>query len=155
MKSMRELARRLTIALFKIDEIHLKIDNNRAYSLSESVLMYALDDGKGHSQLQISEEWLIPKTTLNTIVKKWEVEGLLTLSPIAGKRREKEISLTELGRKRVTEDLQMTYRAKEIALQKVMDRYSEVFVDAVEYLGQTLQEAYEQLKQEEEKECKL
>lgn len=42
-------------------------------------LLYALNDGRAHSQKQISEDWLIPKTTINTIVKEFTDIGYVTL----------------------------------------------------------------------------
>ena len=58
-------------------------------------LLYALSDGRPHSQTQVSREWLIPKTTVNTIVKELREKGLLTLSCAPG--REKELLLTPAG----------------------------------------------------------
>lgn len=50
-----------------------------------------------HSQKQICQEWGLPKTTLNTTLKQAEAKGYLTLVPIAGKRRERQICLTAAG----------------------------------------------------------
>ena len=59
------------------------------------ILLYALDDGRPHTQKEICEEWLIPKTTLNTIVRECVKSGYLVLQPGS---REKEIRLTEQGK---------------------------------------------------------
>lgn len=96
--------------------------------------MYALDDGKPHSQREISQEWLVPKTTVNTIVKTWEKEGLLTLTPIPHKRREKYIILTESGREYAKEFMGFIYRAEEKALKRTLDKYSDEFIKGLEFL---------------------
>lgn len=143
MSAMREDARRLTTALFKIDEVYFANAQKNATKESELCLMYALDDGGPHSQRQIAEEWLIPKTTLNTIVKQWEREGLLTLSSMPGKRREMRVSLTEAGRACAKRSLRPVYQAEELALAKTMARYSNEFVEAVEFFGQALKDAFD------------
>ena len=71
-------------------------------------ILYALSDGKGHSQKQISEDWAIPRSTANTIVKELESEGHIMLSQIKGTRRELLISLTPSGKEyagRILSDL--------------------------------------------------
>ena len=95
---MKETARRLNRALFNIDEAYLLSYNKKRVSNAELCVMYALDDGQLHSQKEISEEWLLPKTSVNTIVKRWEKEGYLTMVAIPGKRREMQIVLTDAGR---------------------------------------------------------
>lgn len=60
-------------------------------------LLYALDDGAPHTQKQICEEWLIPKTTINTVVKECVANGYVTLAP-GEHSHEKLICLTERGK---------------------------------------------------------
>ncbi|MBQ2789114.1 MAG: hypothetical protein IJE97_05710 [Thermoguttaceae bacterium] len=146
---MRIEARRLIFALTKIDASYLVNVNNKELSLSEAeyCFMYALDDGLPHSQKEISSEWLIPKTTLNAIAKRWEKAGLLTLEPIPGKRREMRIALTEAGQKYAREILSFIYEAEEKALRQTLKRYSTEFIDALEYFGSRLKEAFEEAKE--------
>ena len=68
MKSIRELSRRLSTAIIRVGGIKKTARTND----SERLLMVALDDGLPHSQRQIADELEISRTTLNTIVKKWE-----------------------------------------------------------------------------------
>ena len=143
MNAARESARRLTTALLKIDEVYFANAQKNATKASELCLMYALDDGNPHSQRQIAEEWLIPKTTINTIVKQWERRGLLTLSSMPGKRREMLLSLTETGKAHVEKQLDLVYWAESQAAAKTMARYSGAFIEAVEYFGQALKEAFD------------
>ncbi len=89
----------------------------RAHVSSPNLLwiLYALNDGARHSQKQICEDWAIPRSTANTLIKDLEGKGYVTLSQIKGERRELLISLTESGKKYadgVLSDLYM--REKEV-----------------------------------------
>lgn len=140
---MRNIARRLILALTNVDEVYLI--NEKKYHLSDTelYLMYALDDNKPHSQKEISSKFLIPKTTLNTLTKKWEKEGLLIQIPIPGKRREMQISLTNTGKNRAKDVLSFIYDIEEKALKKTLEKYSEEFIDAIEFFGTCLKEEFE------------
>lgn len=143
--------RRLNLALYNIDLAYLISERKKHISDSELCLMYALDDGEPHSQKGISEQWLIPKQTINTITKRWESEGLLVQTPIPGKRREMQITLTDSGKKYAKDFLSFVYEAEETALQKTTERYSDSFIDAIEYFGQSLKDAFRKDETDSEK----
>lgn len=95
----REFFYRFGKALYQIDMYYgefAKKKNNT--SPGELWVIYALNDGNEYSQKQISEEWDIPKTTVNYVVKDLETRKLVELVPIQGKRREMVIRLTECGK---------------------------------------------------------
>lgn len=147
---MRKTARRLILALYNIDEVYYLNEGQKKISDAELSVMYALDDGKPHSQREISQEWLVPKTSVNTIVKRWEKEGLLTQTPIPGKRREMHIMLTDAGREYAKDFMSFLYKAEDKALKKTLDKYSEEFIEAIEYFGESLKEAFaEELEAEQ------
>ncbi len=73
-------------------------------------ILYALNDGEGHSQKEICEEWAIPRSTANTIIKDLESKNYLVLSQIKGKRRELSVSLTPRGKEYADEILSDLYR---------------------------------------------
>ena len=141
---MRDIARRLILALYNIDEVYYLNEGRKKISDAELSVMYALDDGKPHSQREISQEWLVPKTTVNTIVKRWEKEGLLTQTPIQGKRREMNIMLTDAGREYAKSFMSFLYKAEDKALKKTLDKYSDEFIEVIEYFGESLKEAFEE-----------
>ena len=141
---MREIARRLILALYRIDETYYLNENKKKLSDAELCVMYALDDGKPHSQREISQEWLVPKTSVNTIVKRWEKEGYLTMTPIPGKRREMQILLTDAGREYAKEFMAFLYQAEDIALAKTLEKYGTEFIDAIEFFGASLKDAFEE-----------
>ncbi|MBO5244564.1 MAG: MarR family transcriptional regulator [Selenomonadales bacterium] len=141
---MRDVAKRLIRALYNIDEAYYLNEAKKKLSDAELCVMYALDDGKPHSQREIAQDWLVPKTSVNTIVKRWEKAGLLTLTPIAGKRREMHILLTEEGRAYAKELMGFLYRAEDKALTKTLDKYSDTFIEAIEFFGASLKEAFDE-----------
>lgn len=141
----RSIARRLILALYNIDEVYLLNEKKKKVSDAELCLMYALDDGKPHSQREISVEWQVPKTTVNTITKRWENEGLLIQTPVPGKRREMEITLTEQGKAYAKEFMAFLYQAEDIALVKTLEKYGTEFIDAIEFFGASLKDAFEEV----------
>lgn len=94
-------------------------------------LLYALDDGRPHSQKQIYEDWLIPKTTVNTVVKELRDAGYVTLLAEEASR-EKMILLTETGKAYTREILQRVYDAERAALEATLQDYPPAFVAAFE-----------------------
>ena len=141
---MRKIARRLILALYNIDEVYYLNEGRKKISDAELSVMYALDDGEPHSQKEISQELLVPKTTVNTIVKRWEKEGLLIQTPIQGKRREMNIMLTDAGKEYAKPFMSFLCKAEDKALKKTLDKYSDEFIEVIEYFGESLKEAFEE-----------
>ena len=107
-------------------------------------LMYTLNDGEPHSQKQICDEWGFPRTTLNTVTKKCEAKGYLTLTPIPGKRREMLVCLTEKGKDYVDQNLDIIYRAENRALEEILKTHSADFIDVLWEFAKSLKSAFEQ-----------
>lgn len=136
--------RRGEICGLKWEDFDAESEKKKRLSDAELCIMYALDDGQPHSQKEICEEWLVPKTTVNTITKKWEAQGYLTLAAIPGKRREMQITLTDSGKAYAKEFMAFVYRAEDKALAKTLDKYSDTFIEALEFFGASLKEAFEE-----------
>ncbi len=149
MSDIRDTIRQLVIATSNIDKTYSVSTTKAGSPSSELWLMYALDDGLPHSQKQICDEWGFPRTTLNTIIKKCEAAGHLTLSPIPGKRREMQICLTESGRAYAKQLLDVVYRAESRAMEETLKRYSAEFVSALDYFAQCLKSSFEQELEQE------
>ena len=107
-------------------------------------LLYAIDDGEMHSQKQICEEWLFPKTTINTIAKECQALGYITLRAIPGRKRELQISLTEKGESFAREMLRGVYEAEERALVKTMEHCAPSFISDLEMFNLNLKTALEE-----------
>ena len=81
MQDNRDEIRDVMISINVITGIYSLMAKKIGIKENTLTLLYALDDGKTHSQIEISREWLIPKTTLNTIVKECVATGLVELVP--------------------------------------------------------------------------
>lgn len=144
----RELIMRFCIATNIIDECYWRLSHDTAYSNSEVCLLYALNDGKLHSQKEISENWCLPKTTLNSAAKKLEAGGFIELKKIEDKKREKEIVLTESGKALAEKLLKDMYQAESFAMGETIEKYPD-FVDAIEYWSTLFKTKIDDIKKEE------
>lgn len=70
MKEYQNSVRRIALAVNKIDGIYYQAAKKSGIKENVLTLLYALSDHVPRSQKQVSKEWLIPKTTINTIVKE-------------------------------------------------------------------------------------
>lgn len=61
-------------------------------------ILYALNDGKEHTQREICIDWALPKSTVNTVMSELKQSGYIEMVPIKGKRREMNVLLTESGK---------------------------------------------------------
>lgn len=112
-------------------------------------LLYALDDGEFHTQKQICDDWLFPKTTINTLIKECESAGYITLQAIPGRKRELQICLTEKGREYARQVLKPVCEIERMAVSKVMENCSPTFAADLERFAAELQAAYEYYRQSE------
>ena len=75
MERYREKIRRIMICVNVIGGIYDSIAKKTGVKESVLTLLYALDDGAAHFQKEICEEWFIPKTTLNTVIREFVEKG--------------------------------------------------------------------------------
>lgn len=139
------LVRRIMTAVYNVDGVYRYLSKKQGTKANEMSLFYALNDGKLHSQKTISEEWYIPKTTLNTIIKECESAGYITLES-AGKGRELHVCLTEKGKEYANELLQPLYAREAKALRETLDKYGPEFIEAMEYYADRFEEAADMKK---------
>lgn len=65
-------------------------------------LLYVIRLGGGNlTQAAICADWHYPPQTINSALKRLDAQGLVTLSPAAGSRRDKAVRLTAEGEKTV------------------------------------------------------
>ncbi len=124
-----ETVMRLMVAINRIDGAYYLCARKLGVKGNALALLYALNDDRAHSQKQISEDWLIPKTTINTIVKEFTDLGYVTL--LAGEHtKEKVITLTENGRAYVDRIMKSVYESEQRAIEQTLQKFSPDFVDA-------------------------
>ena len=142
MKDYREEIRRIMVSVNVIDGIYAMGAKKIGIKDNSLSLLYALDDGKPHSQKEICEHWLIPKTTLNTIVKECVNAGYIVLDGIKH-TQEKEIRLTDKGQEYAKTILNQVYELERRAMEKTLSSYSPEFVQALEQFTAYLKEEAE------------
>ena len=101
------------------------------------LLLDILSDKRQHSQKQICDDWHMPKTTLNTIIKECVSSGHVVLLT-QRKSKEKLIALTDSGQIFADEITQKMKEAVQRSMEKIKKEYSTdfilVFEKYVEYL---------------------
>ena len=137
-----ESARRLAKAACALDGAYDRLAKRLGITGNLLWLLYILDDGAPHSQKQICEEWLFPKTTVNTLTKECQGAGYITLHTFPGKKRELHIQLTDAGRDYVHQKLRAFYQAEEAALQVTLETCPPEFVSYLETYTQNLIAAF-------------
>jgi len=108
--------------IYKIDYFYAEVAKKSGVKPNLMWILYALNDGKSHSQKEISISWDIPITTINTIVKELIDDGYVELIHIPGKRREMNIILTEKGREYSKNILNDIYKIEDDVFKSLGDR---------------------------------
>lgn len=153
MDNLRHLNRRLVSASSAADGAYYRWARRSGVTLHTLDLLYALDDGTPRSQKQICEEWGLPKTTVNTVVKACQEAGYLTLEVMPGQPRERRICLTAAGMAYAREVLEDLYAAENAAMGETIERFGPAFVDAAAFFFARFQAAIDaSLSEKPEKE---
>lgn len=133
-----ENIRRLMICVNRMDGIYYRLAREIGMKDNTLSLYYALSDGKPHSQKEICEEWLIPRTTINTIVRECVEQGYVRLEKeMHGK--EKQLLLTDCGRHRVNSLMKDLFVLERAAFDSTVEQYGSEFVCAFHYFTDQLE----------------
>ena len=124
-------------ALYHVDSYYDEFAKQSNVSSALLWVLYALNDGKPHTQIEISNDWELPKTTVNTVIKEIQKDGYVELVPIKGKRREMSIVLTENGKKFADNVLFDLYK-KEAEAYKALTAEEQKIVTVLEKLERKL-----------------
>ena len=147
----RELLDRFYLCTNKMDGLYYLAARRLGVKENAFALLYALSDGKPRSQKELAEELLIPKTTVNTIVREYVQAGYARLVPGA-RGKEREVVLTQAGRDYALPILRPLYAAEERAMARTLERFSPEFLLAVEAMTDYLDQAIREEILEDEKE---
>lgn len=108
--------------IYKVDGFYAEYA--KKFDIKENLLwiLYALNDGKDHSQKEICDSWDIPRSTVNTITKELEGEGYVALSQIKGEKRELSLMLTDKGKKYAESLLCELYEIEALVFEKIKEK---------------------------------
>lgn len=147
---LRHNSRRISKATCAIDGSYAMLSKKLGIKGNLLWLLYALDDGDLHSQKQICQEWLFPKTTINTLTKECQAEGYVTLHTIPGRKRELHVRITEKGRQYTRRMLWAVYAAEDEALERTLQTCPPEFISYLETYTQNLKHAFEKYAERKE-----
>jgi len=103
--------------------------NNNIVINNQFWLIYALNDGEKHTQLELSKHCSLPKSTVNTIIKDLEKNGYIKLEMGADKR-ERLISFTDKGKDYADKLLTDLFNRED----KIFDENKETLTELIENL---------------------
>ncbi len=121
-------------ALYHVDSFYDEFAKQSNVSPALLWVLYALNDGNPHTQIEISNEWELPKTTVNTVIKEIQQIGYVELIPIKGKRREMSIVLTDSGKEYADGVLSNLY-SKENEVYKTLSKEEREIVAVLEKIA--------------------
>ena len=109
---LRKEMKDLCACLCRQDELYAVLARREGLSYHTVMTLYALDHDQGCTQKQIAENWMIPKQTVNTVVKDLERRGYVEL---------------RAGRAFASQGLRKLYEAEERAVKAMgEDRFREM-----------------------------
>lgn len=142
MSDTHEQIRRFMIAFNKIDDLYLKAVKRMGVKSGRFVLFYAIADGRVYSQKQICDDWSLPRTTLNSIVRDCVRDGLVRLVPRGNK--EKDILLTDEGRALVERIFSPLFAAEAKAMKPFL---ASGILPTMESMAKRFQESFSKINQ--------
>lgn len=138
MDQENDLMKRLMSDITKMDGLYYLWGKNTGISENMLILMYALNDNQMHTQKQVCEQFSIPKTTINTIVKELVEKGLIVFEN-GENLKEKNLTLTKKGKIYAEEITGELKEIERIAIEKTLEKYSINFIEAFEYLVESME----------------
>lgn len=118
--------------LFRIDGLYDQWARSVGETGNTLSLFYALCSGKPYTQKRISEEFLIPKQTLNSIVKDYTAKGYIRLESSQENHREKYLCLTDEGKKFSEPFLSELSRIERAAVEAMTQEYGDAVIKGLE-----------------------
>ena len=142
MQKERNYVDRLWACTNVADGLYNKIAKAKGIKDNMFALFYALADGGAHSQKEICEQYLIPKTTLNTIVMECMENGYISLER-EEHTKEKQMTLTKQGRRYALSILGPVHEAEQTAMAATLKEFSPEFISALEHFTKVFQQEVE------------
>lgn len=122
-------------------EVYYEIAKKMGIKENTLLLLDILSGKKQHSQKQICDDWHIPRTTLNTIIKECVKSGYIVLLTQSSSK-EKLISLTESGKIFADKVTHTMKEAVQRSMEKVQKEYSTDFIMIFEKYVEYLENEY-------------
>ena len=139
---MREQIKLFCTYLCRQDEIYAAIAKKIGVSFHTLMVLYALDQDQGSTQSKISKTWLIPKQTLNTVIKDLQSKEYVKLET-GRNQKEKLVYFTPIGKKFANETLFDVYALEDKAIEKIgKERFLEMVQVNKDFTDALAEEVY-------------
>lgn len=130
--NVREQIKLLDTAMCRLNALYAEWAKNNGISYNRMMTLYALNHSKECTQKEICEGWMLPKQTINTIIKDFEKKGYITF--IKGSKNSKIIKLTALGEEYANSKLDKLYKLENLATEKLgMEKWSLLLQYTIDY----------------------
>ena len=129
MMNARQQMESICTCMCRINELYSEWAKRHGMSSHVMITIYALDQNRTSTQTQIAQEWMIPKQTVNTVIKDLERRGYVRFE--AGRDlKEKRVCFTESGKAFAEETLRDLYEKEERAMTAMGQELAQVLVEA-------------------------
>ena len=141
MSDYRNEVYRLMLTTNRCIGVYYEIAKKIGIKENTLLLLDILSDKKQHSHKQICDDWHIPRTTLNTIIKECVKSGYIVLLAQSNSK-EKLISLTESGQIFADNATRTMKEAVQHSMEKIQKEYSTDFIMVFEKYVEYLENEY-------------
>lgn len=149
--------------LVEFNYIYREIDqvyHNAAkeYGISDSMfwILYVLREKGSCIQSEICEMGAVSKQTVNSALKKMEIDGLIQLRTMAENRRNKEVLLTRKGEELTNRTIDQVIQAENQTFARMTEEESQMFLQLsrkyYRYLQEEIAECYGEREERTERE---
>lgn len=125
---LRAKMEQLNTCICKMTELYRIWAKRHGMSYNTMMTLYALGQSRKCTQKQIADEWLIPKQTVNTVIKELERLGYISFEPLPGSKQ-KVVCLTESGRAYADSCLHELYEMEARALRSLGQPLTDIFIE--------------------------
>lgn len=131
MTECSEAIRRVATAINQLDGIYYLLGKRSGINENVLAILSVMSNGEPHSQKEISDKYLIPRTTINSIIKSMLAEGYLSFCP-GRQRKEKLLQLTPQGKAYAAAIRAEINLVETNAMTATLAVYPPDFIDALE-----------------------
>ncbi|NLH62907.1 MAG: MarR family transcriptional regulator [Erysipelotrichaceae bacterium] len=120
----------LICTMNRLDGLYRIAARKKGIKINTLIFLRAINDGREHTQKTLCDEWLIPKTTLNTIVQECIENGYVSLVNMKHSK-EKGICVTAQGKAYSDQMEAEILQAEKKAMKATNDEYGRVLIEAM------------------------
>ena len=127
--NLRQQMELVTACTCRVTELYGEWARQRGMSYNLLMTLYAVRQSQPCTQRQIAREWMIPKQTVNTIVKDLERQGVVRFS--SGRdQKEKLVSFTEAGEAYAAGTLEELCRMEDRVMERMGPKLCQALADS-------------------------